>query len=165
MKCKHFKIRKKNNKKERKIYNYCSLLRKEISYFQCQECVGKEYKQYNTLKKRTYKQSKKEKERFSIIYQDLNKCCICGSNVAVELNEIYEGAYRQTSIKYGMVAPMCNKITCHKRFHNDKAFNLKYKVIFQKEFEKTHSHNEFIDIFKQDYIYLYEKETSQNYND
>lgn len=157
MKCKHFKTRKKDNKKERRIYNYCTLLKKEITYTNCTNCKFKEYKQCTILKKRTYKQAKKEKERFSIIYQELNKCCICGSETGVELNEIYEGAYRQTSIKYGMVAPMCNKITCHKRFHNDHLFNLKYKAMFQYKFQETHSKKEFIEIFKQDYIYLYKK--------
>lgn len=156
MKCKYFKTRKKDNKRERRIYNYCALLREEITYSQCQECVNKEYKQCNVIKKRTSKQAKKEKNRFSIIYQDLKKCCICGSKTGVELNEIYEGAYRQTSIRLGMVAPFCHKH--HQRFHNDRAFNLKYKSMFQREYEKTHTHNEFINVFKQDYIYLYEKE-------
>lgn len=167
MKCKYFKIRKKDNKKERRIYNYCTLLKEEIKYFQCQECVNKECdlpyaskmkksKQKPPLKKRTSKQSKKEKNRFSIIYQELEQCCYCGSETGIEKNEVFEGAYRQTSIRLGMVAPFCHKH--HRKFHNDRLFNLKYKVLFQREYEKTHSHDEFMDIFKQDYIYLYEKE-------
>lgn len=174
MKCKYFKTRKKDNKIERRIYNYCSLLKEEITYSRCRECVNKEYhlpdaskmdktyklKQKSPLKKRTSKQAKKEKNRFSIIYQDLKKCGYCGSEIAIELNEIFEGAYRQTSIKYGMVAPFCHKH--HRRFHKNRLFNLKYKSMFQKEYEKTHTHNEFMDIFKQDYIYLYEKETNSH---
>ncbi len=169
MKCKYFKTRKKDNKKERRIYNYCTLLKEEITYSQCRECVNKEYhlsnggkmdktyklKQKTPLKKRTSKQVKKEKNRFSIIYQDLKNCCYCGSKDCVELNEVFEGAYRQTSIRLGMVAPFCHKH--HQKFHNDRLFNLKYKTMFQKEYEKTHAHDEFMDIFKQDYIYLYEK--------
>lgn len=167
MKCKYFKTRKKDNKRERRIYNYCTLLREEITRSNCCECVNKEYhfpdagkmeklKQKTPLKKRTSKQSKREKNRFSIIYQGLNKCCYCSSKTGIEKNEVFEGAYRQTSIKYGMVAPFCHKH--HQKFHNDRLFNLKYKVLFQREYEKTHSHDEFMDIFKQDYIYLYEKE-------
>lgn len=169
MKCKYFKTRKKDNKRERRIYNYCTLLKEEIIYSQCRECVNKEcdlpdvgkmkkLEQKSPLRKRTSKQNKKEKNRFSIIYQDLNKCSKCGTEHFVELNEVFEGAYRQTSIRLGMVAPFCHKH--HQLFHNDRLFNLKYKALFQREYEKMHSHNEFMGIFKQDYIYLYEKETS-----
>ena len=47
-------------------------IKKEINYTNCTNCKFKEYKQCTALKKRTYKQAKKEKERFSIIYQELN---------------------------------------------------------------------------------------------
>ncbi len=156
MKCKSLKIRSKKYKS----YYYCSILKREIKIDECYNCTHKEYKIYNPLKKRTYMQSKKEKDRFSIIYQDLTKCCVCGSKIGIELNEIFEGAYRQTSIKYGMVAPMCE--TCHKRFHNDRLFNLYYKKKFQTQFEKLYSHDLFISLFKQDYIYLYKKKKLGN---
>ena len=151
MKCKYLKSRRKNYQ----LYYYCSMKKNKIDISECYNCTHKEFKIYNVLKKRTYKQSKKEKNRFSIIYSDLSKCAECSSKIGIELNEIYEGAYRQTSIKYGMVAPMCNR--CHKRFHSDRLFSLKYKALFQIEFEKTYSHDEFMVIFKQNYIYLYEK--------
>ena len=151
MKCKNFKIRHKKYK----MYFYCTLLKKEIQDSDCVNCKEKEYKHYNALKNRTYKQSKKEKNRFSIIYHNLDKCCVC-SSYTTELNEVFEGAYRQTSIKYGMVMPLCRK--CHKRFHDDRLFNLYYKKKFQIEFEKIYSHEEFMNIFKIDYIYLYKKE-------
>lgn len=153
MKCKNLKLRRKNYQ----IYYYCSQLKKEIGISECYNCTHKEYKEYKQLINRSYKQAKKEKKRFSIIYNDLTKCCVCGTKMGIELNEIFEGAYRQTSIKYGMVAPMC--LTCHKRFHNDRLFNLNYKKNFQIQFEELYSHDLFINLFKQDYIYLYEKET------
>ncbi len=156
MACKYYKIRKKNNKKEKRIYYYCSYQRKEINYIICKGCPYKEYKSNNNqIKKCTYKLTKAEKNRFSILYNQLDKCCICG-NPSVELNEVYEGAYRQLSIEYGMVIPLCN--LHHKQFHNNRLFALYYKALFQKEFEKTNSHEEFIKIFKKNYIYLYEKE-------
>lgn len=151
MKCKHFCIRSKKGIK----YNYCRLLRKEVSFSCYQECDNKEYKQYNTLKSRSNKLAKREKERFSIIYRDLTKCCNCGSKIGIEKNEVFEGSCRQTSIKYGMVCPFCK--TCHSQFHNDIMFNLFYKVMFEKEFLKTHSKEEFIKAFGQDYIYKLEK--------
>ena len=157
MTCKYFKIRKKNNKKEKKIYYYCSKQRIEINYSNCKDCPYKEYKSNNNqIKKRTYKIAKAEKNRFSIIYHDLTKCCVCGSTNGIEINEIYEGSYRQLSIDHGMVAPMCH--IHHKIFHKDRLMSLYYKAFFQKEFEKTHSQTEFLRIFKKNYIYFYEKE-------
>lgn len=112
------------------------------------------------MKKKSYKLAKKEKERFSIIYTDLTKCCHCGSKLAVAKNEVYEGSCRQRSIEMGMVAPFCRQ--CHDRFHNDIMFNLYYKVLFEKEFLKAHAQDEFIKIFGQDYIFKLERKKSRN---
>ncbi len=54
-----------------------------------------------------------------------------------------------------MVCPFCK--TCHTQFHNDIMLNLFYKVMFEKEFLKTHSKEEFIKIFGQDYIFKLEQ--------
>lgn len=158
MACKYYKMRKKNNKKEKRIYYYCSKQRKEINYSNCKDCPYKQLKSSRkaAIKKRTYKLAKREKERFSILYDDLTKCCVCGSSTNIELNEVFEGSYRQLSIKYGCVVPLCH--LHHKQFHNDRQMNLYFKSLFQTEFEKTHSCEEFIKIFKKNYIYLYEKE-------
>ena len=156
MTCKYYKI-KKNNKKEKRIYYYCSYQRKEITYSNCKDCPYKQLKSSRkaAIKKCTYKLAKREKERFSIPYDDLTKCCVCGSSTNIELNEVFEGSYRQLSIDYGMVMPLCH--LHHKQFHNDRLLALYYKALFQKEFEKTNSHDLFIKIFKKNYIYLYER--------
>ncbi len=153
--CKYYKVKKKNNKKEKRIYYYCNKQRIEINYSECKNCCYKEYKEQKTIRKRTYKLAKKEKERFSIIYSKLDKCCLHPLKEA-QKNEVYDGAYRQLSIKHGMVIPFCD--LCHKRFHKDRFFALYYKSLFQKEFENIHSQTEFLRIFKKNYIYLYEKE-------
>ena len=151
MKCKYHRIRSKKYQ----YYGYCTKFKKEVSLY-CKECKGNiEYKEQRTLKSRTNRQAKREKERFSIIYRDLTKCCNCGSKTGIEKNEVFEGSYRQTSIRYGMVCPFCE--TCHTQFHNDIMFNLFYKVMFEKEFLKTHSKEEFIKIFGQDYIFKLEQ--------
>lgn len=151
MYCKHFCIRSKKGIK----YSYCRLLRKEITSSHCRECDSKEYKEYKPLKLRSNKLAKREKERFSIIYPDLTKCCNCESKIGVEKNEVFEGTYRQISIRLGMVCPFCKK--CHDVFHNDIMFNLFYKVMFEKEYLKNHSKEEFIKDFGQDYIYKLSK--------
>ena len=149
--CKYFKRRTKKGIP----YLYCSLKKQIITYDNCKDCPNKEYKQYKTLKSRTGKLAKHEKNRYSIIYSDMTKCCECGSKIGIEKNEIFSGAYRQTSIRLGMVAPMCHE--CHQRFHNDIMFNLKYKTMFQKEYMKTHSLDEFIKTFGKNYIFKLEQ--------
>ena len=149
-KCKYLKQRQKNYK----WYGYCTKRRKIVPLF-CKECDVVEYKEQKTLKSRTNRQAKREKERFSIIYRDLTKCCNCGSKIGIEKNEVFEGSYRQISIRYGMVCPFCK--TCHTQFHNDIMLNLFYKVMFEKEFLKTHSKEEFIKTFGQDYIFKLEQ--------
>ncbi len=148
MQCKYFRKRVK----KKQYYYYCVKQKKIIYHSNCNNCKYKEYKIYKPIKKRTYKQSKKEKTRYSIIYTNLNKCAECGSIYNIERNEVFEGAYRGRSIKYGMIAPFCHD--CHNRFHNDYEMNLRYKVRFQQEFLKNHTRDEFINIFKQDYIYI-----------
>lgn len=156
MNCKNLKKRQRKYK----TFIYCNKLKKEICFDNCRNCEYKEYKEYKPIKKRTYKQSKIEKERFSIIYTNFNKCCECGLNNAsydkrinqythIDKNEVFEGAYRNKSIELGMVAPLCTH--CHKLFHSDILFNLKYKLMFQREYLKNHTIDEFVNNFGQDY--------------
>lgn len=166
MNCKHFKIRTKNYKK----YYYCKLLKRETRFSLCRECDKKEYKRYNPIKKRTNKLSKNENNRFSIIYPDLTKCCVCGLKKGdfdsrinmytwIEKNEVFEGAYRLTSIKEGMITPFCKYH--HDMFHSDTKFNLKFKVMFQKKYMETHTLEEFVKLFKQDYIFKSKKDNKK----
>lgn len=143
---------------------FCKKQNKIINIGNCKSCKFHEFpenrKMVTTIKKRTNKQQKKEKERFSIIYQDLSKCCECECIVGIEKNEVFEGAYRQTSIKYGAVAPFCFKH--HKQFHNDRLFNLKYKIKFQNWFISLYGYNWYIDKFKIDYEYLLNKKRTMD---
>lgn len=146
--CKYFKI-KMNRAFE------CKKHKKIINISECSNCIYKEYKdmQIKHIKKQTYKHSKKEKERFSIIYKDLTKCCVpgCESTYNIAKNEVYEGSKRGASIKYGFVCPFCE--LHHDLFHNNREFALYYKKMFQKEYEKTHTRDEFINIIHENYLY------------
>lgn len=161
MNCKYYRTRTKKKIK----YGYCVKYKKEVFLF-CKECNKIEYKPYKSLKPRANKQTKKEKGRFSIIYPDLTKCCECGLKngdydnrikryTLIAKNEVFEGAYRQISMTTGMIAPFCT--FCHDKFHNDTSFNLKYKVMFQKEYMKSHSLDNFILTYGQNYIYKLEQ--------
>ena len=105
------------------------------------------------MRKKTYKLAKLEKNRYSIIYDDLTKCCVpyCTTPYYnVSKNEVYEGGKRIASIKNGFVSIFCEEH--HRRFHNDREFALYYKRLFQKEFEKNHTREEFIAIIHRNYL-------------
>ena len=138
-------IRSRKNKK----YGYCKLYKKDVDIF-C-KCENIDYKMKKKLKKATYSHSKKEKERFSIIYQERTKCCYCGSKIGhIDTNEVFEGAYRSLSIKYGACNYYCRK--CHKRFDIDRLFNYDEKIKFQNKLVEMYGYDWFMNTFKHDYI-------------
>ena len=146
MNCKYKRIRTKKGIK----YGYCALNKKEVSLFNC-KCNLTEYKEHKPMKKTTYKHYKKEKERFSTIYTLSSKCCCnCFKMGYIELNEVYEGSKRITSINNGFVAPLCKD--CHDLFHNNREFALKYKILFQIHYQLTHSLNDFLNLIHYNYI-------------
>lgn len=157
MKCKNLKIKSKKGIKK----GYCKLHDKEVPLF-CNECpfevkynvekIKKKTINKASIKQRSNKLAKTEKERFSIIYQDLTKCCVDGCLTpysGIQKNEVFEGAYRQASIRYGLVCPFCKNH--HDLFHSDRQFALYYKRMFQDKFVESHSLEEFLKIFKIDY--------------
>ena len=101
------------------------------------------------MKQRTNKLARLEKNRKSIITEDLTHCIICG-NLKQHLHEVFYGRNRLNSIKYGMVMPIC--FNCHKTIHNNIDMDMYYKMLFQKEYEKTHTRDEFISIFYKNYL-------------
>lgn len=149
MNCKYLRLRTKNNKK----YFYCSLIKKKIHRSKCYTCSKKEYKEYKRIRKRTNTLAKRENNRFSIIYNDLTKCAVCGSKLGINKHEVFYGSYRQNSIKYGMVIPLCQEHhTGNNGIHNNRDIDLYFKRLFQSEFEKTHTRDEFIKLFGKSYL-------------
>ncbi len=156
MGCKNLKIRTLKGKK----YAYCILYKKVVD-FNC-KCSKIEYKEHKTLsksktpmRKASKALCKQQKNRFSIIYQEMTKCCVCGLKW-VEINEVFEGRNRSNSMKYGMCCPLCKKH--HDQFHNDIEFNHYFKRLFQSKFEENHTREEFIKIFKRNYLDIKKEE-------
>ena len=95
------------------------------------------------------------------IIQDKKECFICRVNYGVETttglheHHIFEGvSRRRLSEKYGLKVYLCYR---HHNFDNHsihylKALDLDLKRIAQKEFEKTHTREEFIDTFFKSYL-------------
>ena len=150
--------------KKRKGKPFCKLLNKEIEFSQCSGCKDKEYKprkQYKPkkiykIRQRTYKQAKAEKNRYSILTDDLKHCIICGK-APVNLHEIFYGSNRHNSIKWGLVIPLCvaeHHVGNAKGIHANKKIDLEWKkkgqLIFMKHYNKNV--DDFISVFGKNYL-------------
>ena len=142
-KCKYLRQRQKKYK----WYGYCTKYKKEVSLF-CKSCEKIEYKEYKSINKRTTKQAKAEKNRFSLFTSDLNICIVCGKTKE-HLHEVFFGSNRQVSIRYGLVIPVCSK--CHRIIHNDSNLQKLWHIRGQEIFEKTYPDLDFVSIFGQNY--------------
>jgi len=146
----------------------CKKTGKIININDCKNCKYKEYKctkikdncakasknrqqMHNNcaIKKKTNKLSKLERNRYSVFTDDLEHCIICG-NKKDNLHEVFPGAYRLRSMKYHMVLPLCAHH--HTQMHEDIELSLYWKRSCQKEFEMSHTREEFIKIFGKNYL-------------
>lgn len=99
------------------------------------------------MKNKTSKLNKLEKNRTSILTDDLEHCYICRMP-RHHLHEVYEGSKRIASMKYGCVIPLCSR--CHTLIHNDRQLALIYKKQMQEKFEEIYD-DDFISIFFRNY--------------
>lgn len=132
---------------------YCKEKNKIINLNECSNCELRNFKPIkstNTLKNITFRLTTQQKQRFSIIYHNLSICAYCGSKNNVQKNEVYEGAKRGVSMQHGFIVPLCDP--CHKKFHKNREFALKYKKMFQSKYEETHSHEDFMKLIHHNYI-------------
>lgn len=109
--------------------------------------IKKEKKEKVTeIKKRSNKLAKIERQRD----KDLTKsgiCEYCGNySKRLDPHEIYGGSNRKRSIKHKFVKLICPR--CHS---NEEIIN-QLRIDTQKEFEKTHTREEFIKIIGKSYI-------------
>lgn len=100
------------------------------------------------MKNKTSKLAKLEKERYSIMTDDLEHCYICG-NDSVDLHEVYAGTNRKMSMKNGFCLPLCR--THHRIAQLGKEENLFLKKMFQKKYEENHTREEFIKLVGRNY--------------
>ena len=133
---------------------YCKKAKKEIKISYCNNCKYKEYSNKlnsTKLKKRTSKQSKLERNRFSILTNDLDHCIICKAKKE-HFHEVFYGRNRLNSIKYGLVIPLC--CSCHTEMHRNKEWQEYWHIVAQKRFIEYYrkSIDEFIEIFKINYL-------------
>lgn len=153
MNCKYLKI-KLNKKFE------CKKTKKIITLKECIDCKNKEYKasteyrrprQKNlSIKKKSSKLAKLERNRYSVFTDDLEYCIICGKKKE-HIHEVFFGAYRQRSIKFNMCIPLCS--ICHTEMHRNYEWQQYWHEKGQWYFEeKIGSREEFIKIFGRSYL-------------
>ena len=99
----------------------------------------------NVIKKKSNKLAKLEKDRFSIITNNLEKCYFC-PNKKMELHEAFRGRNRQKSMKWGLVVPICRD--CHSKITKDKEFSKTLEETAKKVFIKKYNEEKFIEEFK-----------------
>ena len=139
-------------KRQRKYkpYFYCKALRKEIILPCDENCSNFLFVRNKPIKKVSNKRNKLEKNRFSIFTDNFNQCYYCKrkvkENEKLDLHEVYGGSNRLRSIRMGFVVPLCRK--CHS---NEEIINY-LRIVIQKEFEKTRTREEFIEITGKSYI-------------
>lgn len=83
------------------------------------------------MKKKRYKISKLEKERYSIVTDDLEHCYLCGG-IKNHLHEVFYGSNRVNSMRYGCVIPLCD--SCHTKIHQDIELDLGVKKLLESAF-------------------------------
>lgn len=97
------------------------------------------------------------KKRISII-TDLMDRCICNNedcNGPIEIHEAIFGSKKQTSIRYGLVVPLCanhHRGTCGVHGSKGHALDMELKRKAQLAFEKKFPDLEFLKIFGRNYL-------------
>ena len=89
------------------------------------------------------------------ILQSEKYCYVCGAINGLHDHHIYSGTgKRSISEKYGFKVYLCGRHHNLSEFgvHFDKSLDLRLKRACQKEYEKTHSREEFIKIIGENYI-------------
>lgn len=134
---------------------YCKKQNKSITFKECSSC---EYKEFKGIKhpsinvKKNKNIAKLERNRFSILTNDLTKCIICG-NKKEHLHEVFPGRNRSNSMKYGCVIPLCSNH--HREIHNDTELATYYKILAQQRFNEVYPYLNFVDVFKRNYLYTF----------
>lgn len=83
------------------------------------------------MRKKSNKLRQLERDRKSLLTNDLSTCYICGRD-RESIHEIYEGSSRINSMKYSCCIPLCNR--CHSMIQNDIRLYLPLKEIMCIEF-------------------------------
>ena len=109
-------------------------------------------KEVTAIKKKSKKLAKLERQRDKDIVKE-GICEFCGKySKRLDPHEIFGGSNRKRSIKNKFVKLLCRE--CHS---NEKIIN-QLRIDTQKEYEKTHTRQEFINLIGKSYLRRNENE-------
>lgn len=158
MNCKYFKTRTKTINKKKIIYNYCTLLKKEIPFSCYQECDKKEYKTYKKLQTKSEYKYKPKKGKCNRYYNDISiippsPLYFNKETKGCHKHHIFGNvANRPKSEKYGLFVWMTDEQ--HRYLHDHPLEMLKLKktaqTVFMEHYGKTI--DEFREIFGRSWI-------------
>lgn len=89
------------------------------------------------------------------ILQDKKECFITHRTYGLHKHHIYGGANRRISEENGFyiwLVPELHNMS-NKGIHFNKDFDLRIKQLCQREYEKTHSRDEFMQLIGRNYLY------------
>jgi hypothetical protein len=98
----------------------------------------------NRLRCKSAKLANLERNRYSIITNDMDRCYIC-HRPRTDLHEVFRGRNRKQSMKYGLVVPLCRE--CHYVIDNVRAESLKLEDKAKKIFIKKYGNERFLKEF------------------
>jgi hypothetical protein len=95
------------------------------------------------------------KKRVSILTDRMDRCYVCDSVDNVEIHEIFYGPKRNSSIRYGLVVPLCaehHRGTYGVHGSKGKMINVSLKEEGQRAFEKQYPATDFMTVFGKNYL-------------
>lgn len=121
------------------------------SFNPCPKNTIKKEKVKTRIKQKSSKLAKLEKNRFSILQEENNKCFLCKRTFKkLDKHEAFGGSNRQKSIEWGLVYYLCRK--CHSKADLDKNTRQMLHDFAREEFIKIHGKEKFLIEFKKTYI-------------
>lgn len=99
------------------------------------------------MKVKSNKLANLERKRFSIFTTQYKVCYYCHNNRdKTDMHEVYGGSNRIRSIKNGLCVPLCRKC------HSSELVIQDLRRWCQREYEKTHTRDEFISLIGKSYL-------------
>lgn len=87
------------------------------------------------------------------ILNNLDYCYFCGRPSEC-IHEVFFGANRQISIKNGFCVGLCNNHhnATNESVHHNREMDLELKRLYQREYEKTHTREDFLKLIGRSYL-------------
>lgn len=121
------------------------------SFNPCLKNITKKEKVKTRIKQKSNKLAKKEKDRFSILQKEDDKCFVCKRKFKkLDKHEAFGGSNRQKSIEWGLVYYLCRK--CHSKADLDKNTRQMLHDFAREEFIKMHNEEKFLKEFGKNYL-------------